>query len=86
MTNLPYRSWCKICLRAKAKAYHHMQQYDRKPLLQAGYGLLIGNEAEQEILVLSCIGITNSCAVPQKGVGDYPIATHRKFVMECGKF
>lgn len=35
LTHMTYRSWCKVCLRSKARGNYHKQQHDRQPLLQA---------------------------------------------------
>lgn len=39
---MPYRPWCKIRLRAKARGTYHKQQYDRQPLLQDRQGHYAG--------------------------------------------
>lgn len=78
-----------MCLHAKARGNYHKHQYDRRPLFQADYGFLVDQDAKQAIPILSWTGVTlgmaSSCVVPQKGVGDYPFAELRRFVMECGQ-
>lgn len=74
LTQLPFRSWCTRCLRAKPRGYYHKRQYDHRLLLQADYSFLIDTDTKQEIPVLSCIdattGMASSCVAPQKGIGD----------------
>ena len=43
LTHIPYRSWCPICVRAKARGTYHTQHYDRKPVIQVDYSFLTGN-------------------------------------------
>ncbi len=31
LTHMPFRSWCKICLRAKSRGHMHRQIYERRP-------------------------------------------------------
>ena len=78
LTHMPYRNWCPICVRAKARTDHHRKIYDKKPLLQADYGFLVDKDTREEIPVLSCLDVTTGMAtssvVQAKGAGDYPMA------------
>lgn len=56
LMHLPYRSWCKISLRSKARGVYHNEQCDRRPRLQADLGFLIGEDTRQASLVESLPG------------------------------
>ncbi len=47
LTHMPFRSWCKICLRAKSRGHIHRHIYERRPCLQADYGFLVDKDTKQ---------------------------------------
>lgn len=77
-THIPYRCWCKVCLRANARGARRKQQYDRQPRLQADYGFLTNKDTKQVTPVPSCADVTCSSAAEPKSTTDRPGRIHHR--------
>ena len=48
LTHMPFRSWCKICVQAKARKNYHKQVFDSRPTVQVDYAFLVSSTTEEQ--------------------------------------
>ena len=90
LTHLPYRSWCPLCVKAKAKQDAHRKLTDRQPVVQLDYAFLRTVEhVDEKVTVLTAIDIQTSLCmaviVPRKGDDDYAVTEVKRFLLETGR-
>ena len=91
MTHLPFRSWCRHCVRGRAEAHPHLQQKPKElviPELHADYCFL-GKVDEKTVPIMvlrdRATQMTCSMIVREKGIGDgYVVRRVIAFTRELG--
>ena len=91
-THLPYRSWCKHCIRGRGKeASHHQQTAEERTVPEFHMDFCFpGNEDSATehltVLVVRMRGtrMTMSTVVPSKSVDDFVTKRTVAFMRECG--
>ena len=88
--NMPYRSWCPICVKAKGKQDACKQQQSKQPVIQIDFAYLKTSTDEQNLAVLTAVDVQSqlcmALAVPDKAIQhDYMINGLRSFLLECGR-
>ena len=97
VTHLPYRSWCRHCVRGKAKRRAHRKRMRKErggvPVISLDYAWLSGKKDEGDestkgnpILVMHCrdTKLTTSRVVLKKGVDPYSIKVITDMILFTG--
>ena len=92
LTHLPYRSWCKHCIRGRGKETSHQQQSqeDRSvPEFHMDFCFPGYEESKDDYLTVLVVRMrgtrmTMSTVVPSKEVGDFTTNRTVAFLRECG--
>ena len=88
LTHLPYRSWCEVCLRSKAKTDQHRTVKLREPLIQIDHTFLTDTNKQNLIILTGIDVLTGLCAaavVPNRRFSTYAVTEIRRFVYESGR-
>ena len=94
ISHLPYRSWCRDCVRGKGLTTAHRKRNesedkaDRKPLVAMDY-FYLGRDESKSLPILAMVeertGRTYAISMPEKGVGHkYNIAAAAKVLKVSG--
>ena len=88
LTHLPYRSWCSICVQAKARQGPYLQQKLRSPIIHGDFAFW-GDDRGDQAVILTAVDVQTglACAsiVPSKECSNYSITEIKKFIYECGR-
>ena len=91
MTHLPFRSWCRHCVRGRAESHPHLRQRPKElviPELHADYCFL--GKADEKTVPITVLRdratqVTCSMIVKEKGIGDgYVVRRVIAFIRELG--
>ena len=91
MTHLPYRTWCEICVKAKAKHSPSRALSERQPIIQCDYAFMNDENSptDQQATILTLVdcltGLGMACVTPFKGKSLYAKAEIKKILYECGR-
>ena len=91
MTQLPYRTWCEICVKAKSKHGLSRALPERQPIIQCDYAFMndenFPTDKQATILTLvDCLtGLGMACVTPFKCKSFYAKAEIKKFLYESGR-
>eukprot|EP00971_Amphidinium_carterae_P348665 6490618-Amphidinium_carterae.2 len=92
LTHIPFRSWCEICVRSKARGTYHKGSLKSKSIIQMEYTFLkhSGEPSQRTrlITVLTMVGtvtgMSNAVIIEHKGVTPYALGEVKKFILENG--
>ena len=92
MTHLPFRSWCRHCVRGRAESHPHLWQRPEElviPELHADYYCFLGKADEKTVPIVvlrdRANQMTCSMIVKEKGIGDgYVVRRVTAFICELG--
>ena len=90
LTHMPYRSWCSLCVKSKAKADKAKPLTEKESTLQMDYCFMntAGNE-EDKVTMLTCVdtqtGLGMAVVVEAKGYSPYALQELKKFIQEIGR-
>ena len=91
LTHLPYRSWCRHCVRGRGKAAVHKKQADSGILheLHFDFAFLGDEDRPGECVTMLVVreklsGMTMSSAIPTKSTGKFVVARVLAFMKELG--
>ena len=92
LTHLPYRSWCRHCIRGRGKETGHFQQKESSRTVPEFHmdfcfpGYEVSKDDYLTVLVARMRGtrMTMSTVVPSKHTGDFVTKRTVAFLRECG--
>ena len=59
LTHLPYRNWCKVCVRARGLPDHHKKQkMSELPIVQIEYAFVTSVETKEMTTLLTAVDVT----------------------------
>ena len=89
LTHLPFRSWCKTCVRSKSRHDHSKKFRLKQPVLQSDYSFFTDPKVEGSVAILNLrdvmSGLALACGVLYKGRSVYAEGKLRRFILETGR-